>query len=389
MKSRERMPKARRILSLIVVVATVLIWMGMPYVGGGVAKADGASVVLIPSATSVAVGGTVSLDINIQNVTDLYGAEVRLSFDATKLQVQDALAFQSGIQLQPGTFPNPADGFVAVNSADNSAGTIIYAITLLAPATPVSGSGTLARITFAATAPGTAAVSFTSVSLLNNVTQPIPATTAGSTITVTGAAATATPTPTVCPPTATPPGPTPTRTPCPTVCPTSTPPPGQCTVFYTVRWGDTLYSIARRYGVTVQAIVAANNITNPNLIRVGQQLCIPGGVTPPPPQQPCTYVVQRGDTLYGIALRYNTTYYELARINGISTCCYNIYAGQVLIVPCVTPQPPTPGECHVVQPGDTVFSLAIRWGTTVSAIAVRNNLANPNCIFVGQVLCRP
>lgn len=383
MKARENMPKARRILSLIVAVVTILVGLGTPYVGGSVARADGAAVVLVPSSSSVAVGHTVTLDVQIQNVTDLYGVEVRLSFDPMRLRVQDAMAYQTGVQIQPGTFPNPADGFVAVNSVDNAAGTIVYAITLLAPAAPVSGSGTLARIVFEGVSGGSASVIFTSVSLLNNLTQPIAASTGNATITVTGDTTPVPPTPT---PTTVPPTPGPSPTPVPTATPG---PPPQCAFYYTVQWGDTLYSIARRYGTTVDALVAANNIADPRVIRVGQILCIPGGATPPPPPpQDCWYVVQPGDNLYRIALRYNTTYWYLARINGISPYCFNIYVGQRLRVPCAVQPPPT-GQCYVVQPGDTLWSLALRWGTTVGAIAVRNNLPNPNYIYVGQVLCRP
>jgi LysM repeat protein len=392
MKGREKMPKARRIISLIVAVATILVGLGMPYAGSNVALADGVTVALVPSAASVPVGSTVTLDIQIQNVTGLYGAEVRLSFDPTRLQVQDALAYQTGVQIQPGTFPNPADGFVAVNSADNASGTIIYAMTLLAPAAPVSGSGVFARVVFQGVAGGSASVIFTSVSLLNNLTQPIPAATQNATITVTGG-----PTATTAPPTATPtrtPGPTVTPGPTATRTPTATPGPAPvCSVYYTVRWGDTLYSIARRFGTTVQAIAAVNGITNPSLIRIGQVLCIPGGTVPPPPPPPppptdCWYVVKAGDTLYRIALQYNTTIWYLASINGIPTSCFNIYVGQRLRVPCTVTPPPT-GQCYVVQRGDTLYSLAIRWGTTVYAIMVKNSLANPNYIYVGQVLCRP
>jgi len=392
MKGREKMPLARRIVSLLMAAVTILVGLGIPFAGSDVARADGATVALIPSASSVPVGGTVTLDVQIQNVTGLFGVEVRLSFDPTRLQVQDALAYQTGVQIQPGTFPNPADGFVAVNSADNASGTIIYAMTLLAPASPVSGTGTLARIVFQGVSGGSASVIFTSVSLLNNLTQPIPASTQNATITVTGGP-TNTPAPTATPtrtpgPTATP-GPSPTPRPTATPGPTATPtPPGPCAAYYTVRWGDTLYSIARRFGTTVQAIAAANGIANPSLIRVGQVLCIPGVTPPPPPPQDCWYVVQRGDTLYSIARRFGTTIWYLASINGISTCCFNIYAGQRLRVPC-TVTPPPPGQCYVVQRGDTLYSLAIRWGTTVYAIMVRNNLTNPNCIYVGQVLCRP
>jgi len=329
------MPLARRIVSLLMAAVTILVGLGIPFAESDVARADGATVALIPSASSVPVGGTVTLDVQIQNVTGLFGVEVRLSFDPTRLQVQDALAYQTGVQIQPGTFPNPADGFVAVNSADNASGTIIYAMTLLAPASPVSGTGTLARIVFQGVSGGSASVIFTSVSLLNNLTQPIAASTQNATITVTGGP-TNTPAPTATPtrtpgPTATP-GPSPTPRPTATPGPTATPtPPGPCAAYYTVRWGDTLYSIARRFGTTI---------------------------------------------------------WYLASINGISTCCFNIYAGQRLRVPC-TVTPPPPGQCYVVQRGDTLYSLAIRWGTTVYAIMVRNNLTNPNCIYVGQVLCRP
>jgi LysM repeat protein len=337
----------------------------------------------VPSSSTIAVGETVTLDVQIQSVTNLYGAEVRLSFDPMRLQVQDAMAYQTGVQVQPGTFPNPADGFVAVNSVDNAAGTIVYAITLLAPAAPVSGDGILARIVFQGVSGGSASVIFTSVSLLDNLTQPISASTGNATITVTGGTTPVPPTPT---PTTVPPTPGPSPTPSPTATPG---PPPPCAFYYTVQWGDTLYSIARRYGTTVDALVAANNIADPRLIRVGQVLCIPGGTQPPPPPpQDCWYVVQPGDNLYRIALRYNTTYWYLARINGISTYCFNIYVGQRLRVPCTTQPPPT-GQCYVVQPGDTLWSLALRWGTTVGAIAVHNNLPNPNYIYVGQVLCRP
>lgn len=151
-------------------------------------KAEGGAVVaLVPSDLSVPVGENVTLDIMIQNITGLYGAETRLSFDHTRIKVVDALVYQTGDQVHPGTFPNPRDGFVAVNSVDNATGTIIYAMTLLAPAAPVSGSGTFARITFQGIAGGSASVIFSSVSLLNDLTQPIAAATQNATITVTGA----------------------------------------------------------------------------------------------------------------------------------------------------------------------------------------------------------
>jgi LysM repeat protein len=118
---------------------------------------------------------------------------------------------------------------------------------------------------------------------------------------------------------------------------------------YTVQYGDTLYSIARRFGTTVSAITAVNNIPNPNLIYVGQQLEIPTGGTNPPPTTPLP--------------------------------------PQPTQVP--PPQPPGGSTTYVVQPGDTLSSIARRFGTTVSAIVAANNIANPNLIYPGQVLIIP
>ena len=131
--------------------------------------------------------------------------------------------------------------------------------------------------------------------------------------------------PTAIPPTAVPP----TSAPAPTTAPATG---GETT--YTVQRGDTLYSIARRYGTTVEAIASANGITNPNLIRVGQKLTIPtsGSPVPPPPSGGTTYVVQPGDNLFRIALRYNMSYLYLASYNGISDPS-RIYVGQVLRIP--------------------------------------------------------
>ncbi|MBN1976382.1 MAG: LysM peptidoglycan-binding domain-containing protein [Anaerolineae bacterium] len=141
-------------------------------------------------------------------------------------------------------------------------------------------------------------------------------------------------TPTEAPPTAVPP----TAIPPTAVPPTSAPAPTTApstggTVTYIVQRGDTLYSIARRYGTTVEAIASANGITNPNLIRVGQKLTIPTSGSPvPPPSGGTTYVVQPGDNLFRIALRYNMSYLYLASYNGISDPS-RIYVGQVLRIP--------------------------------------------------------
>src|SRR5512147_880409 len=81
-----------------------------------------------------------------------------------------------------------------------------------------------------------------------------------------------------------------------------------CVAYHTVKFGDTLNSISRAYGVSVQALMAANNIYNPNLIFAGQSLCIPGSApVPPGPACGTYYTVQWGDTMSSIAARYGTT----------------------------------------------------------------------------------
>jgi len=171
--------------------------------------------------------------------------------------------------------------------------------------------------------------------------------------------------------------------------PTQVPAPGGA-ITHKVEWGDTLYGLAARYGTTVSAIVAANNLPNPNFIRVGQTLIIPQGAQPSPGQpQQQTYIVQPGDTLYGIALRFNTTIATIAQANGIVNPAF-IRAGQRLVIPVGAAGTPSQGgRLYVVQPGDTLTAIAARFGTTVWAIAMANNLPNANFIRAGQILIIP
>lgn len=114
---------------------------------------------------------------------------------------------------------------------------------------------------------------------------------------------------------------------------------------YVVQRGDTLFRIAVRFGTTYPTLAATNGIANPNRIFFGTTLKIPcANVIPPPPQQPCvstTYVVQRGDTLFRIATRFGTTFPTLAAANGISNPNL-IFPGMTLNIPCVSAVPLPP-----------------------------------------------
>ncbi|WP_119069934.1 LysM peptidoglycan-binding domain-containing protein [Aggregatilinea lenta] len=112
--------------------------------------------------------------------------------------------------------------------------------------------------------------------------------------------------------------------------PTATPVPVSQT--YVVQWGDTLYSIAQRFGVTQAALAQANNIAATSWVYAGQVLVIPGVGTTPPPVSGTTYVVQRGDYLVSIAARYGLIWWQLAQANNIQPP-YVIYPGQTLVIP--------------------------------------------------------
>ncbi|MFQ5812364.1 MAG: LysM peptidoglycan-binding domain-containing protein [Anaerolineae bacterium] len=165
--------------------------------------------------------------------------------------------------------------------------------------------------------------------------------------------------------------------------------PQEPTVVYVVRLGETLSTLAQHYDTTVEAIAQANHITDPRLIQVGQQLTIPTSGTTPPPW-PTTYVVQHGDTLSLIARRYNTTVHALAELNSILDPNL-IHVDQRLLIPSAADSPPPPlsSQIHIVQAGETLTRIASRYGTTVSAIAAANDLADPSLIFVGQRLVIP
>lgn len=144
---------------------------------------------------------------------------------------------------------------------------------------------------------------------------------------------------------------------------------------YTVQAGDTLTAIANKYGTTVDSLVALNSIADKNKIYVGQILKISGTTS----NNSTSYTVQAGDTLSGIASKFGTTYQELARINNISNPNL-IYVGQVIKVNGVS------SNTYIVQKGDTLSEIAQKYNTTVSELASKNGIADINKIYIGQVL---
>jgi lysozyme len=119
----------------------------------------------------------------------------------------------------------------------------------------------------------------------------------------------------------------------PTPKPESTQPVGQEKT-HMVKAGENLFRIALSYGLSTQTLASYNKIANPNIVYVGQVLKIPatGEPSEPPSQSPGVHVVQSGENLFRIALKYNMTYTSLASANGLSYP-YTIYVGQRLVIP--------------------------------------------------------
>jgi hypothetical protein len=131
-----------------------------------------------PPAQTINVGDTTTVDVQIDNVPDLFGVDLRLSFDPSIVKVVDSNPLVPGDQIEPGPFLDISGGkgFIVENSADNAAGTIIYAATLLSPAPAVNGSGVLIRITFEGLAEGTSQIKLDSVLLSDPKAEEVPAT---------------------------------------------------------------------------------------------------------------------------------------------------------------------------------------------------------------------
>ncbi|MFN8531868.1 MAG: LysM peptidoglycan-binding domain-containing protein [Anaerolineae bacterium] len=202
--------------------------------------------------------------------------------------------------------------------------------------------------------------------------------------------------------------------------PEQTPPPG--VTIHVVQRGETLYSIALNYGLTIDALVELNGLDNPNNIQVGERLLVPAQ----PEAAHQTHVVQPGETLRTIADLYGTTVDQLGQWNQLSNL-NTIYAGQELVVGVGAPDtagsmPSTDAAVstdsaelaptalpatliastinesgqaeystliHTVQRGETLFRIAQQYGVTVNAIMRGNQIADADTIYVGQQLAIP
>ncbi len=180
---------------------------------------------------------------------------------------------------------------------------------------------------------------------------------------------------------ATQPNPTAPPTVAPTTAPTQTPKAEAQYITYKVKPGDTLFSIAAAYGTTVAEVMRVNGLKS-YTIYVGQSLKVPVGYV--------SYTVKPGDTLYSIALTHHVTTSALIAANHISNPNL-LFVGQRLIIPTKGSTMPVMGKpvYHVVKPGETLVSISQKYGVNLQALQIANHLANPNLIYVGQRLRIP
>ncbi|MBQ3422770.1 MAG: LysM peptidoglycan-binding domain-containing protein, partial [Romboutsia sp.] len=146
---------------------------------------------------------------------------------------------------------------------------------------------------------------------------------------------------------------------------------------YVVKKGDTLYSIASKYNTTINELKSLNSLVSDTL-RIGQILRVPSPEEDTPTEN--TYIVKRGDTLYSIASRFNTSIEEIKKINNLTSNTLQI--GQILKLKEETELSP---NTYTIQKGDSLYAIARRYNTTVDKLKELNNL-DTNNLQIGQVL---
>ena len=173
---------------------------------------------------------------------------------------------------------------------------------------------------------------------------------------------------------------------------------------HVVRTGDTLYSIAARYGTTVAAIVTLNGLAGDSYIHVGQVLRIPGGTGGAAAGGSgcsATHVVQSGESLLAIALWYDVSMAAIASANGIANVdqisigqelCIPSGTSGVVQAPVATPAPaaePAQATTHTVAAGENLFRIALRYGVPTGLLMTVNGITDPTTLSIGQVLVIP
>lgn len=148
---------------------------------------------------------------------------------------------------------------------------------------------------------------------------------------------------------------------------------------YIVQSGDTLYGISKQFGISVEDIKLTNNLSNNNIV-VGTSLVIPSAATT------LLYIVKTGDSLYSIAKKYDTTVADLMRINNLKSNV--LHVGQQLKIPINDIGNGNDYIIYVVKSGDSLYSISKKYGITVNDLRKYNNLSS-DLLSIGQQLKIP
>lgn len=161
------------------------------------------------------------------------------------------------------------------------------------------------------------------------------------------------------------------------------PPKTNSQINYIVKKGDTLYKIASQYNTTVDILKKINNLSS-NILSIGQKIKLPSTEIINIPASLETYTVKSGDTLYSIAKKFDTTVDKIKSQNSLNADALTV--GQMLKIPSViSVTKPSKTNVYTVEPGDTLYSLAREFNTTVNNLKSLNNLITNNLV-IGQTI---
>lgn len=192
----------------------------------------------------------------------------------------------------------------------------------------------------------------------------------------------------------------------PTNTPTLPPPtqtPTPVSIYYEVQPGDVPLEIAASFDISVDDLLAANDITDPTKLQIGQALLVPvtatasptaptptptRTVSPSPTVAPVTYTVKSGDSPLSIAIEFDTSVELIMRANNIFDP-RSLQIGQELVIPPAGSEPDTPSTIYQVERGDTISRLAKVYGSTIADIIAANPEIDPDALSIGQTIVIP
>jgi len=381
---------------ILVVLSFVLIFSLVGLSRPAVHAQGGTVVRLVPATAQVGVGEAVPVQVVVDNVTNLFGVEVHLTFNPALLEVVDADSGTDGIQVSLGPFLSVE--FVAQNTVDAAAGRVDFGFSQVT-AVPRSGSGTIATITFRGKAAGSSPLNFTNVILADQSGGPIAATAQSGAVNVGGS----TPTPTVVPSATPTVVPTPTPTPAPgTAVLSFHPSPANVGVGQEVQVALRVQNATNLYGVEVHVVhdsgidavaitpgtcvkdVVAQRSVEGNRIDYAASLRAPSA----PFNGTCdlAFVTIRG-VAAGAGYRLSFSSALLSDPNG-RALAVSAQNGVVNVSPSSTSCTDILGY-HVVRRGETLYAIGRAYKVRPDAIARCNNITNPSRVLEGTRLAIP